>query len=110
LKVLYPSNDSLQTIAFSIGLKIATLKNHYGYYCISRLYNVLGDRNEKEQAVVGDRDPTKIWLKELGMYDKYAYQKVLPEAVYTWDKHSLAMLLSGLFITDGCVCQVSTSC
>lgn len=47
--------------------------------------------------------PVRDWLKDLGLHGKYSWQKTLPPVVWTWNRRSVAELLSGLFVTDGTV-------
>lgn len=43
------------------------------------------------------------YLKELGIFGKYAQEKVIPDICYTWSNNSIANLISGLIVTDGSV-------
>lgn len=101
-------DDSLITDTKSymaqLGLKFSTLKDHYGYYRVSQLVDATATRDtETGQFLQGSRNPCIVKLKELGMWDKYAYDKVLPPEVYSWSKTSIASLIGGLIASDGSI-------
>ena len=89
----------------SVCLKIAELRNHYGYYRISGLSDdYYTNRCVKTGKMLpGRRNIAVKKLEELGMLYKYAYEKTIPNEVFTWDKQSIANLIGGFFITDGSV-------
>ena len=74
----------------TLGLKIT--HSHEYYYKIQILNRTDVSRN-----------PAKEFLKELGIYGKYAHEKILPDVVNSWDDDSISKLIAGLFITDGSV-------
>lgn len=57
----------------------------------------------------GHRHRLITWLRELGVFGKYAHEKSLPDCVWTWDNESVAALLAGLFATDGCITKSNNS-
>jgi len=95
----------LQAYMYTLGMKITELTDHYGYYRISRLFNSITDRcPQTGQVVSSERNPIRAWLKELRLYGAKSYEKFIPECVSEWDKRSIAALIGGLWVTDGCVC------
>lgn len=53
-------------------------------------------------------NPTKIWLRELGLADKLAFEKFVPEVVRAWDNQSVAEFIGGLYSADGSVWTTKT--
>ncbi|MBS3162646.1 hypothetical protein J4467_01870 [Candidatus Woesearchaeota archaeon] len=48
-------------------------------------------------------NPIKSWLKELGIYGKYATEKWIPEIIFKLPKENLALFLNRLFSCDGSI-------
>ena len=69
-------------------------------------YRIRGQRSPSAARVA---DPVAPWLRQLGVYGKYAHEKVIPAECYSWDNQSIAALLGGLFATDGSVCRLGRS-
>jgi intein/homing endonuclease len=46
-------------------------------------------------------NPLVTWLKELGCWGKDAHGKAIPDVCFTWNREAIALLLRGLFTTDG---------
>jgi hypothetical protein len=55
--------------------------------------------------ILGGVRQNQVWLlcERYGMIGQYAFEKTLPTNVDQWDNTSVAQLLAGLFVTDGCV-------
>lgn len=53
--------------------------------------------------VPGIVHPGKLWLASYGLLGKKSHEKKIPACVWTWNKQSVAALVSGLLATDGCV-------
>ncbi|WP_318654107.1 replicative DNA helicase [Endozoicomonas euniceicola] len=54
-----------------------------------------------EQAVWSDQNPLTKWLDALGLNNRLAHEKTIPDIVYQLEKDSLAIFLSHLFTCDG---------
>ena len=54
----------------------------------------------------GHKTPFRAWLDELGLLDKYAHEKTIPDVVYSWNRESVGALVAGLWATDGCTTRV----
>ncbi|WP_354011299.1 replicative DNA helicase [Endozoicomonas lisbonensis] len=54
-----------------------------------------------EQAVWNDQNPLTKWLDAIGLNNRLAHEKTIPEVVYQLEKDGLAMFLSHLFTCDG---------
>lgn len=80
--------DELKPYLASFNLKL-NLSSGYYYRLVTTNY--------------ARKNPAKEFLKSLGCYGKYAHEKTIPSAVYTWDNKSVANLVAGLLITDGSV-------
>lgn len=50
-------------------------------------------------------NPLIDWLREIDTFGKDARSKSIPAAVFTWTRQSIALLLRGLFTTDGWIAQ-----
>jgi len=48
-------------------------------------------------------NPAKEMLQSMGALGLFSYQKRIPNSACSWDNASVAMLLSGLFVSDGSV-------
>jgi hypothetical protein len=86
-----------------MGLKAVLRAGQKGYYRISQIKDTISQDPVTGRTLPGDRNPALIKIKELNMYGKYAYEKVLPEDVWSWNRESLLNLLAGLIATDGSV-------
>lgn len=53
--------------------------------------------------------PVKAWLQRQQMWGKYAHEKTIPTCVDDWSNASIADLIAGLVVTDGCAYQLSPS-
>ncbi|MDJ0903008.1 MAG: replicative DNA helicase [Xenococcus sp. MO_188.B8] len=42
-----------------------------------------------------------LWLQELGLWGKNAYNKIIPELVFTWQRPLVSLFLNRLFATNG---------
>jgi replicative DNA helicase len=51
----------------------------------------------------GRSNPITTWLRELGLWGKYANAKAFPDEVWRWDRRTLAEFLSTLFACDGTI-------
>ena len=51
------------------------------------------------------RNHLRTWLEQHGIWGTYTPDKVIPAEVDTWNNSSVAELIGGLIVTDGCVYQ-----
>ena len=54
-----------------------------------------------EQSVWNNPNPLTKWLETLGLNNKLAHEKTLPDVVFQLEKNGMAMFLSHLFACDG---------
>ncbi|AMO54771.1 hypothetical protein GZ77_19340 [Endozoicomonas montiporae] len=54
-----------------------------------------------EQSVWNDQNPLTKWLETLGLNNRLAHEKALPDVVYQLEKSDMAMFLRHLFACDG---------
>ncbi len=52
-------------------------------------------------GAIDRENPLSRWLRMLGLWDKNAHQKTVPDVVFTLGRSQLAMFLNRLFATDG---------
>lgn len=96
--------DDLRLYLHSLGLKAVQNPARRVSYRLSGAYGtVISQRGEDGRVLSVAPNPAKKLLLELGCYGKYAHEKVIPQAVWGWDNASVASLLAGLFVTDGCI-------
>lgn len=95
--------QELTQYLLSLNLKFTKLAGHKYYHRVSMIDDPGGDRNSDGRMKTGSRNPARKFLEEHGMWGKYAYEKVIPDVVHTWDNQSVASLLAGLVITDGSI-------
>lgn len=62
-------------------------------------YKVVGDGTKRGR----DSNPVTAWLREIGLMGKYADEKYVPEAVWSWSRRYLAEFLRVLFSCDGTI-------
>lgn len=91
-------------------LKFTKHKYHGGIqYGLSSSVLLLKDsvtvRGHKQRVRV---NPAIEYLRVCGVMGKYAHEKTIPEEAYLWNNESIAGLLAGLFVTDGCVFAAKT--
>jgi LAGLIDADG-like domain/RNA polymerase Rpb1, domain 5 len=55
-------------------------------------------------------NPFKLWIRDIGLHGKLAYEKQLPADIWFWDDASVLQLVAGLFATDGCVYLRKNGC
>ena len=86
--------DELAMSVAMLGLRLQQLKYHDGiYYSVS----VMGDHPDR----LGN--PVKNYLRDNGMYGKYAHDKDVPPRIWGWDNSSVASFVGGLVAADGSV-------
>lgn len=51
----------------------------------------------------GRRNPVAAWLDSMGLFGKRSFEKFVPAAVFTAPNEQVALFLSHLWATDGCV-------
>lgn len=96
--------QDLKPVLEKINIKLTLHAGQRGYYGVFQIVQEKAKTNEKGQFLKGYRNPIRRYLEENGMNEKYAYEKSLPKDMHTWNNESIANLLGGLFITDGCIC------
>jgi replicative DNA helicase len=47
------------------------------------------------------KNPLRYWLEELGLMEKNAHQKIVPDIVFKLERSQIALFLNRLFSTDG---------
>jgi hypothetical protein len=97
--------DDLAPHAEAVGVRLTQLKHHAGtYYRISQIDEVVTPQDVDTGQFAGSyRNPVMRWLNDRGMLFKYAHEKRLPPEVHSWNNASIALLLGGLFATDGSI-------
>lgn len=86
--------DELAASVAELGLRLQQLKYHDGiYYSVS----VAGDHPDR----LGN--PVKNYMRDNGMYGKYAHDKDVPPRIWGWDNRSVASFVGGLVAADGSV-------
>lgn len=89
------------------GLNLRLVQTQAGNGLMYRLSQVVVSTGLRDgttgRMLKGATNPARAMLQEMGMQDKYAHEKVIPDVVYGWDNASVAAVLAGLFITDGSV-------
>lgn len=85
------------------GLKLRLCAGQKGYYRIGLIKDEIRQDPATGRTLPGDRNPVKVYLKESGMWDKYAHDKQLPPGYETWTNRSVFRLLAGFLATDGSV-------
>lgn len=80
----------LRAIVKSSGLKISKNKRSHDW------------RICKSTCAVGRSDLRSL-ISELGLDEKYAHEKALPSAAWSWDQQSAAELVAGFISADGSV-------
>lgn len=79
-----------------MSLKLHKLKYHNGiYYRVSTVNTDNPDR-------LGN--PVRNYMVKSGMFGKFAHDKDLPRAIYSWDNKSVAEFIGGFIAADGSVC------
>lgn len=58
---------------------------------------------DSKGRVVGTGNPIFQWLDSIGLRGGYAWEKHVPEAVWSWSSQSVAELVGGILASDGCV-------
>lgn len=85
-----------------LGLNFTKMAGHPGQYYVG-LKADAAEHDATGRFLPGYRNPLKRLIAEWGLLGKYAHEKSMPDEVFTWDNATIAELLSGLWITDGCV-------
>ena len=86
--------DELAASVAALGLRLQQLKYHDGiYYSVA----VMGDHPDR----LGN--PVKNYMRDNGMYGKYAHDKDVPPRIWSWDNSSVASFVGGLVAADGSV-------
>jgi len=91
-----------------LNLKINKSSKFENHYRIStKNYNPLLNNNIIKGIAVfvanGASLPIYKKLQEEGYHGKYAYEKLLPKNIWSWDIASISYFIAGLFATEDCI-------
>jgi replicative DNA helicase len=114
--VIKSHSPSARAVALALGVSPALVCNWTQGHCVpsrpmfDRLCSLLGVEPETLAphgiAAISrhSKNPLALWLRELGLLDKDAYQKAIPSIIFRLPKAQLALFLNRLFATDGWAC------
>ncbi|HEY9747631.1 MAG TPA: DnaB-like helicase N-terminal domain-containing protein, partial [Allocoleopsis sp.] len=72
---------------------------------LNNLSEVLGEEfaalTPQELSAIDRQNALTTWLRELGLWGKSAYEKVIPPVVFKLQRSQVALFLNRLFATDG---------
>jgi len=95
--------EDMRPVARSLGLEIKKCKRSHDWRFTSDTQFTGMRGSQTGQFEPGWRNPLKVKLHSLGLLDKYAHEKMLPPAVWTWDWVSVVNLVAGYLATDGSI-------
>lgn len=95
--------DAIEENIAPLGLHFHKMAGHPGQYFVGQVTDKTERDADNGQFLPGYRNPLKKLLAVWGLLGKYAYEKTIPAAAFSWDNESIAELLSGLWVTDGSV-------
>lgn len=95
--------EEVNPLLYGLNLKIRRRKHPLECVIKALADDLYTLRGHDGRMRAGYRNPLKVRLDRYGILGCGAESKQLPPSVYDWDNNSVAMLLSGLFVTDGCV-------
>lgn len=98
--------DWLNKYIRKMGMSFNRLPGHNGiYYRLSQVRQRITNRDSKTGRIKATsvKHPIKRWFADLGVDEKYAYEKTIPSCVHSWSNKSVSELLAGLWVSGGSV-------